>query len=61
MAYKAYMKTNGFEFPLNDKKFKEEMLTIKGVYLKRLNTGVFYTNLEQKEDADDDKPISNKP
>ena len=54
-AFKEYMKENGNDIVTNDKKFKEEMLTIKGVDFKKTNIGNCYTNLKLKDDKE--KPI----
>ena len=55
--FKAYMKTNGNDIITSDKKFKEEMLTIKGVYLKKSGS-MFYTNLKLKPEPEEEKPIT---
>jgi len=45
LTFKTYCKSNGIEKILNDKKFKENMLDIRGITLKRSN-GSFYCGLK---------------
>jgi len=47
LKFKSYTKSNGIEKSLSDKKFKENMLEIRGITLKRSN-GVFYCGLTSK-------------
>jgi P4 family phage/plasmid primase-like protien len=51
--FKQYIKDNGIEKTLSDKKFKESMLDIRDITLKRSN-GSFYCGLVEKESRSED-------
>ena len=59
--YKTFMKTNTNEFALTDKKFKEQMVNIKGIVCKRMKDGVYYIGLILKENYEgqpDPEPVA---
>jgi len=51
--FKSYLKSNGIEKTLSDKKFKENMLEIRGITFKRTG-GSFYCGLVEKESRSED-------
>lgn len=57
--YKFFMKANTNEIALSDKKFKEQMVNIKGVVFKKMKDGNYYINLILEENYDD--RLDNEP
>ncbi len=45
-VFKSYCKSNGIEKILSDKKFKENMLEIRGIAFKKMKDGNFYCGLK---------------